>query len=289
VFDGVHVGHQALLRCALERAAAEDLTSLVVTFDRDPDQVVTPDSAAPQLLTLEDKLRFLGELGPDAILVVPFCREIADTSPDRFVSDVLLDAFDPVEIIVGKDFRFGCRASGTVDTLERFGAQHGFQVRAFTLIEVNGEPVTSTRIRRLIANGDVGDAARLLGRPHRVRGRVVRGRSVGRGLGFPTANVTPVKYAALPADGVYAGRVVVGEDSYVAGISVGTPPTFPEARDYLEAHLVDFDGDLYGSEVALEFVQRIRDQQEFGSAQDLAHAIRHDILTAIDVVRRGAR
>ena len=289
VFDGVHIGHQALVGLALERAAALGVTGLVVTFDRDPDQVVTPDSAAPQLLTLEDKLDFLSELGPHAILVVPFCRKIADTAPDRFISDVLLDAFDPVEIVVGVDFRFGCKASGTVDTLKGFGAHHAFQVRASELVEAAGGPVTSTRIRGLIADGEVGEAARLLGRPHRVRGRVARGRSMGRGLGFPTANVTPVKYAALPADGVYAGFVVVDGASHMAGISVGTPPSFPEARDYLEAHLVDFEGDLYGHEVAIEFVKRLRDQRAFTSAEDLAHAIRHDILTTVDILRGDVR
>lgn len=289
VFDGVHIGHQALVRLALERAAALGVMGLVVTFDRDPDQVVTPDAAAPQLLTLEDKLLFLSELGPDAILVVPFCRKIADTAPDRFISDVLLDAFDPAEIVVGVDFRFGCKASGTIDTLKGFGARHGFLVRASELVEASGGPVTSTRIRRLVSEGHVGDAARLLGRPPRVRGRVVRGRSVGRGLGFPTANVTPVKYAALPADGVYAGRVVVDGASHMAGISVGTPPTFPEARDYLEAHLVDFEGDLYGAQVAVEFVERMHGHQAFTSPEDLTHAIRHDILTAIDILGRDAR
>jgi riboflavin kinase / FMN adenylyltransferase len=289
VFDGVHLGHQALIRTAVERAAQAEAASLVVTFDRDPDQVVTPDSAAPQLLTLEDKLHYLGELGTETILVVPFCRRIADTAPDRFVSDVLLDAFDPVSLVVGADFRFGCRASGTVETLERFGRQHGFEVVACCLVEVDDKPVTSTRIRALVAEGEVASAARLLGRPHRVRGRVVRGRSVGRGLGFPTANVTPLKYSAVPRDGVYAGRVVHDGESHMAGISVGTPPSFPDARDYLEAHLVDFEGDLYGREVAVEFVDRIRDQREFENTEDLAHAIRDDILKAIRVLDGGVR
>jgi len=277
VFDGVHLGHQALVSDAARRAAELGVLSCVMTFDRDPDQVLTPDAAGPQLLTLEDKLAAIEALGVDAIVVVPFCRHVAEMAPDRFVSDVLADALDPIEVLVGRDFRFGRSASGTVTTLEHYGRSHGFAVVAHDLVAVDGEPVTSTRIRRLVAAGDVATANRLLGRAHRVHGTVVHGRAAGRDLGTPTANVTPVVFAALPADGVYSGAVVVEGARYVAGISVGNPPTFPEARDYLEAHLVDFDGDLYGKQVAIEFVTRLRDQRAFESAQKLAEAIRQDI------------
>jgi riboflavin kinase/FMN adenylyltransferase len=277
VFDGVHLGHQALIAEAVELAHARDVASCVVTFDRDPDQIITPDSAAPQLLTLEDKLTSLDALGCDSIVVIPFCRRIADTAPSRFISDVLADALDPVAVVVGHDFRFGRSASGTVETLERFGRGHGFEVVARDLVCIDGGPVTSTRIRRLVADGDVAAAARLLGRPHRVRGTVVHGRAAGRQFGVPTANVTPVAHSALPADGVYAGRVRLDGAVFRAGISVGNPPTFPEARDYLEAHLVDYDGDLYGEHVALEFCERLRDQRAFATPQELADAIRADI------------
>ena len=197
-------------------------------------------------------------------------------APDRFVSDVLADALQPVEVLVGRDFRFGRFASGTVETLERYGREHGFSVVAHDLVCVDGEPVTSTRIRTLVAEGDVTGANRLLGRPHRVHGTVGRGRALGRDLGTPTANVTPVAFSALPADGVYAGSAIVGDDGFVAGISVGTPPTFPQARDYLEAHLVGFEGDLYGEHIVLEFVERLRDQRAFDTDEELA-ALRSDI------------
>ncbi len=277
VFDGVHIGHQALISDTVRRARELGVLSCVMTFDRDPDQVLTPDAAGPQLLTLEDKLAAIEVLGVDAIVVVPFCRLIAEMAPDRFVSDVLADALDPVEVRVGRDFRFGRSASGNVAVLERYGLSRGFAVVAHDLVAVDGEPVTSTRIRRLVATGDVATAHRLLGRPHRVHGTVVHGRAAGRDLGTPTANVTPVVFAALPADGVYAGAVVVEDARHVAGISVGNPPTFPEAHDYLEAHLVGFDGDLYGKQVDLEFVARLRDQRAFETPDDLAEAIRRDI------------
>lgn len=277
VFDGVHVGHQALVSDTVRRARELGVLPCVMTFDRDPDQVLTPDAAGPQLLTLEDKLAAIEALGVDAIVVVPFCRRVAEMAPDRFISDVLADALDPVEVQVGRDFRFGRSASGNVAALERYGLSHGFTVVAHDLVAVDGEPVTSTRIRRLVAAGDVATANRLLGRSHRVHGTVVHGRAAGRDLGTPTANVTPVVFAALPADGVYAGTVVVEDARYMAGISVGNPPTFPEARDYLEAHLVHFDGDLYGKQVALEFVARLRDQRVFDTPDELAEAVRQDI------------
>ncbi len=155
VFDGVHVGHQALISDAVERARARDVLSCVMTFDRDPDQVLTPDAAAPQLLTIEDKLAAITELGVETVVVVPFCRLVAEMAPDRFVSDVLADALQPVEVIVGRDFRFGRYASGTVATLEHYGAEHGFGVVAHDLVCRGGEPVTSTRIRNLVVAGDV--------------------------------------------------------------------------------------------------------------------------------------
>ena len=284
VFDGVHVGHQALITDTVERARNLGVISCVMTFDRDPDQVLTPERAAPQLLTIGDKLAAIEELGVEALVVVPFCRLVAEMAPDRFVSDVLVDALQPVEVLVGRDFRFGRYASGNVAILERYGTSHGFAVVAHDLVCVAGEPVTSTRVRGLIAEGNVTAARALLGRPHRVRGSVVHGRAAGRALGVPTANVTPVAFSALPADGVYAGRVIVGDHTYLAGISVGTPPTFPEARDYLEAHLVDFEGDLYGEDIVIEFVERLRAQRAFGTGEELAEAIHADLRDAVDAI-----
>jgi riboflavin kinase/FMN adenylyltransferase len=284
VFDGVHLGHQALLRDTVADAASGNHRAIAVTFDRDPDQVVSAATAAPQLLTLSDKLEFIAETGVDLILVVPFTPMLADMAPESFVDGVLLGAMRPTAVHVGHDFRFGADAAGDVGVLQRLGLTHDFEVRPYDLVEIDGSPVTSTRIRGLIAEGDVAGAARLLGRQPRVTGTVHRGRGEGVGLGFPTANIVPVPFAALPADGVYAGRALLDDgENWAAAISVGTPPTFPDSRDYLEAHLVDFEGDLYGHAVTLEFFERLRDLRAYGSLDELTDAIASDVSQALEI------
>jgi riboflavin kinase / FMN adenylyltransferase len=283
VFDGVHLGHQALVREAVMLARTHDAASLVVTFDRDPDQVVAPAAAAPQLLDLDRKLSLLADLGPDAITVMPFTPELAATAPLAFLDEVLLGAMTPVEVVVGYDFRFGHRAEGDVDTLVRYGADHGFSVVAHELVRADGEPITSTRVRTLVARGDVAGAERLLGRPHRVRGTVHHGRGAGAGIGFATANLTVDPFAALPAPGVYAGRTVIDEVAYPAAVSVGTPPTFPEARDDFEVHVIGYEGDLYGRSLEIEFLSRLRDQRAFDSPHTLAEAIGDDVAASVRI------
>jgi len=280
VFDGVHLGHQALVRETIEVARKAGVASVVITFDRDPDRVVVPERAAPQLLEIEDKMAFLGDLGADIVLVVPFDMTVATMPPAEFIESILLAACTPAAVIVGRDFRFGRNAEGDVAVLTSLGDQHGFTVTAFDLLEVDGAPVTSTRIRGLVASGDVTTAAVLLGRPHRVRGRSVVGRGEGTALGIPTANVRPHTYAAVPADGVYAARATVLGHTYGAGVSVGVPPTFPDALDAVEVHLLGFrDGDLHGEEIAVDFIERLRDQRRFQSAAELRSVIEADLAT----------
>ncbi len=284
VFDGVHVGHQTLLQATVAEARLQGARAVAVTFDRDPDQVVAPQTAAPQLLSLADKLRFIGETGIDTVLVIPFTLDVAALLPEVFLENVLAVAMRPVALHVGRDFRFGARASGDLQVLERFGMARGFAVTGHELVEVGGAPITSTRIRRLVASGDIAAAAALLGRAPRVSGTVRRGRGEGAAIGFPTANVLPDPYAALPADGVYAGRVVFPDGSaWAAAVSVGTPPTFPEARDYVEAHLIDFEGDLYDRTLTIEFFERLRPQQAFASLTDLTAAIAADVERALEI------
>lgn len=285
VFDGVHLGHQALVRETIDCARDSHVASVVITFDRDPDRVVVPDRAAPQLLEVEDKIAFLAELGADIVLVVPFDTTVAMMPPEAFVSDILLTSCEPAAVIVGRDFRFGRNAEGDVAALSALGRHHGFLASAFDLLEIGGAPVTSTRIRTLVASGDVARAGVLLGRPHRVRGRSVVGRGEGTALGVPTANVRPHNYAAVPADGVYAARATVQGRMYDAGVSVGKPPTFPEALDAIEVHLLDFrGGDLHGEEIAVDFVEHLREQRLFGSSAELAGAIHADLATVRDLL-----
>lgn len=287
VFDGVHIGHQALLGAAVREARKLGAKSIAVTFDRDPDQVVTPDSAAPQLLSLSAKCRFILECEIDLVLVVPFDQAMASTPPEEFLDAVLGTCCQPASIHVGRDFRFGARAAGDLDTLYVWAAEHDADVQPQPLVQTGGSPVTSTRIRALIHEGRIAEASLLLGRPPRVAGTVRRGREQGREIGFPTANVEPMPFAALPPDGVYAGRAVLPDgSSYPAAISVGTPPSFPEARDYLEAHLIGFSGDLYDRAVTLEFIERLRDQRPFGSLEALSQAIAADVNAVIELAAR---
>jgi riboflavin kinase/FMN adenylyltransferase len=284
VFDGVHLGHQALVRDTVLLARAGEVTSIVITFDRDPDQVVAPATAAPQLLDLDQKLTLLAELGPDAIVVMPFTEALAHTPPLVFLDEVLLDAMTPVSVVVGYDFRFGHRAEGDVDVLVRYGADRGFTVVAHELVSVDAAPITSTRIRALVASGDVAGAARLLGRPHRVRGTVHHGRGAGTGIGFATANLLVDSFAALPADGVYAARVTIDAVTYPAAVSIGAPPSFPDASDIFEVHVIGYQGDLYDRTLPVEFLERLRDQRAFPDQESLADAIAADIAEVVRLV-----
>ncbi|MDY0087627.1 MAG: bifunctional riboflavin kinase/FAD synthetase [Coriobacteriia bacterium] len=281
VFDGVHLGHQALISSACSEARTSGSPCVAVTFDRDPDQVVTPENAAPQLLTVADKCRFLKRAGADTVLVIPFDVELALLAPGIFVEHVLLQALRPRGVHVGADFRFGRYAEGNVATLSAEGARHGFSVCAHDLLTWEGAPITSTYIRSLVARGDVSLAARLLGRDHRVTGSVVRGRGAGRrDLSVATANLLPSEHAALPADGVYAGWALVDGTLHKAALSVGVPPTFAGARHQLEAHVLDFDEDLYGRSLTVGFTRRLRSQRRFSSLVELSAAIKGDIEAA---------
>ncbi|MCX8006753.1 MAG: riboflavin biosynthesis protein RibF [Coriobacteriia bacterium] len=278
VFDGVHLGHQALIQTCRSRAADLGTASVVVTFDRDPDRVVAPDRAALQLLELEDKVEALSALGIDAIVVVPFNAAVASMSPEAFVHEVLLAACRPLVVVVGEDFRFGRGASGDVTSLAAIGEHASFEVEPHPLVRVGGAPVTSTRIRSLVAGGQVAAAAQLLGRPHRLRGTVIRGRGIGARLGAPTANLLTHAYAATPAPGVYACWANLGFERHPAAVFVGKPLTLAQSQPGVEAHLIGYgSGPLYGREMALDFVDRLRDVERFEDERALAAAIAADI------------
>lgn len=285
VFDGVHAGHQKLLAAAVKAARRQRVASIALTFDRDPDQVVTPDAVAPQLLSLADKCELIADTGVDHVVVVPFTLELARLEPEEFLDKVLARVCDPVAIHVGQDFHFGARAAGDVDTLFVWGVEHGADVEGHKLHSIWGEPVTSTRIRQLVAEGDMAGAERLLTRPHRLRGVVVRGREQGRELGFPTANVETGPYAALPPDGVWAGWAETPDGKvWPSAISVGRPPMFPDAPWALEVHIIGASGDFYGDELIVEFVAHLRDHQRFDSLDALKDAIAADVEQVGDVL-----
>ena len=281
-YDGVHLGHRALLADLSTRAAAAGLSTVVVTFDRHPASVVRPESAPRQLTGLEQKLELLADAGIARTVVIPFDEARANESAEDFVREVLVDQLGARLVVVGEDFHFGHGRKGNVGLLRELGAEHGFEVVGVHLTGDDTEAVSSTRIRSLIAGGDVEGAARLLGRPHEVRGSVVRGD--GRGgpeLGFPTANLAVPDDIALPADGVYAGHYRRPDGSvHRAAVNVGRRPTFYEAGTapvLVEAYLLHFDGDLYDQPAALRFVERIRGQERFESVDALVERMRVDV------------
>jgi riboflavin kinase / FMN adenylyltransferase len=281
-YDGVHLGHRALLADLSARAAEAGLTTVVVTFDRHPAAVVRPESAPKQLTSLDQKLELLADAGMERTVVIPFDEERADETAEDFVKEVLVDRLGARLVVVGEDFHFGHGRKGNVDLLRRLGAEDGFEVVGVGLTGDGAEPVSSTRIRALLAAGEVEDAARLLGRLHEVRGPVVRGD--GRGgteLGFPTANLSVPDDIALPADGVYAGHYRRPDGTvHRAAVNVGRRPTFFEAGTapvLVEAYLLHFDGDLYGEPARVSFAHRLRDEQRFDSVEELVAQMREDV------------
>lgn len=276
-YDGVHLGHQKLIGETVRQAAEQGLPSLVLTFDPHPREVLQPGSHPPILTTLRRKAELIEQCGVDALCVVPFTRAFAKLSPQEFVLDTLVARLHPAKVIVGENFTFGNKAAGKVDTLAALGDTFGFEVEVLTLVNEGTHTISSTFIRSCVDAGDVRLATAALGRPHRIEGLVVRGDMRGRGLGFPTANLRPPMYSAIPADGVYAGWMTVRERPRAAAISVGTNPTYSGTERRVESYLLDFEGDLYGEQVQLDFVERIRPMVKFGSSEELVTQIEQDV------------
>jgi riboflavin kinase / FMN adenylyltransferase len=291
-YDGVHLGHQMLLGDLRDRADALGLVTEVVTFDRHPATVVRPDSAPLQLTDLEQKLELLAAQSVDRTVVVRFDENRAAEPAEDFVTEVLVNALGARLVVVGSDFHFGHDRLGNVELLEKMGAKHGFDVVGVGLeIDSEGSPVSSTRIRELIAAGDVAEAGRLLGRHHELRGEVQAGDSRGGPeLGFPTANVAVLPGMALPRVGIYAGWYVRPDGSrYQVAISLGHRPTFHDdmSDPLLEAYLLDFDGDLYGERARVAFVDRLRDELRFDSVDDLIAQMERDVHDTRLVLKAG--
>ena len=280
VFDGVHLGHQMLIRRVVERAAELGVEAGCVTFHPHPEDVLRPESDIPHLGALEDRLEAIRELGISLVEVIPFTWVLARETPEQFV-DRLLTRFILRELWVGSDFALGRGRSGTPDRLARIGMVRGFRVFTVPPVEWGGEVVSSSRIRALLAEGRVEEAAELLGRPYRLRGRVVPGDGRGRHLGFATANLAVDERLCVPGNGVYAVWAVLdGEQPRPAVANVGLRPTFDGSTRSIEVHLLDFADDLYGRLLAVDFVARLRGERRFGSVDALVEQIRQDITSA---------
>lgn len=290
-YDGVHLGHRAVIAEVARIAGERALTTVVVTFDRHPAEVVRPESA-PRLLTdLEQKLELLDSVGVDLTYVVEFDEERAKESAEDFVDDLLVARLDARFVVVGEDFHFGHRRRGDVALLRDMGRSRGFTVEGLDLLGPadlganggDGSRISSTAIRRMLGNGDVVGAAEFLGRPHEVRGTVEHGD--GRGgaqLGFPTANLKLPSNIQLPQDGIYAGWFLRADgERHPTAISLGHRPTFydrPRGAALLECHLLDFRGDLYGESVAVRFIERIRSEERFDSVEALIERMEDDVV-----------
>jgi riboflavin kinase / FMN adenylyltransferase len=289
VFDGVHRGHQATVGHAVKRAKDLGLQSVVLTFDPHPAEVVRPGSHPAVLTEPAYKAELVEQLGVDVLCVVPFTPDFSRLAPEAFVHDVLVEHLHAAVVVVGENFRFGRRAAGDVALLGRLGRTFGFAVESAPLITVEDAGTTvfsSTYIRACIDAGDVRAAAAALGRPHRLEGIVVRGDQRGREIGFPTANLRCGRYAAVPADGVYAAWLVRrrGGQPLPAAVSIGTNPTFSGRERRVEAYVLDFDGDLYGEQVALDFAVRLREMRRYEGIEPLVAQIRQDVEETRDVL-----
>ena len=300
MYDGVHRGHQKLIGTAVARARAMRRPCLLLTFDPHPAEVVRPGSHPAILTAMDRKAELVAALGVDAMCVLPFTPEFSRLSPETFTHTVLVEHLHAAQVVIGQNFTYGHKAGGNVDSLVAEGRRFGFAVEGVPLANVGardggvgggsegaGEEdvtISSTYIRACVAAGDLGPAARALGRPHRVDGIVVRGDRRGRDLGYPTANVESPPFSAIPADGVYAGHLVTRDprsgasrQRFPAAISVGTNPTFQGSRRTVEAYVLDFDGDLYGEHVGVEFAQRLRPMAAFPDVAALVEAIAKDV------------
>lgn len=279
-FDGVHRGHRVLLRRVVDTAQARDLRAVAVTFDPHPAAILRPGTQPPRLQTVDDRLAALGDAGIDLVVVLAFTPQLAASSPERFVQQVLAGPLEARRVVVGTNFRFGHRAAGDVVTLVECGARRGVEVEAVTLLDLDGQPLSSSLVRRHLSDGNVEAAARALGRPYALRGQVVAGEGRGRTIGVPTANLDVAPDMALPADGVYAGHAKSGDLVWPAVTNVGVRPTFGGTTRTIEVHLLDADVDLYGSTLQVAFAHRIRGEQRFSSAEELVARIAQDVIEA---------
>lgn len=286
-FDGFHRAHRKLVEQAATLARKDGSPVVVLTFDPHPLTVVAPQHTPPRLTTVEQKLHLLKEAGADVVVVARSTPDLLGLEAGRFVEDVLIRLFHPTHIVEGPSFGFGRGRKGTPELLAEVAGRFECEVRIVDPIRLTLEGehdvmVSSSLVRRLVAAGRIDDASFCLSRPYAVTGTVAEGARRGRTIGFPTANLADIEQL-VPGDGVYAGRALVGDQSYAAAISVGRTPTFGRGDRQVEAHLLDFDTDIYGQSIQIDFERRLRDQCTFASATELTDQLRHDV----EAVRSG--
>ncbi|MBI5640157.1 MAG: bifunctional riboflavin kinase/FAD synthetase [Nitrospirae bacterium] len=282
-FDGLHLGHQELIKMIISRARETDGTSLVVTFRPHPLKILAPEKCPPLISIYEEKIRLFERLGIDVLVKIPFNVDFSTMPPRDFVKNILCDMLGAKEIYVGYNYRFGKGREGNIQMLKKLGEELGFTVREVEQISIGSEVISSTKIRQLLKDGEVEHASRLLGRSYAITGIVVRGDGRGKGLGFPTANIVP-KHMIIPANGVYAVRLFVRDRLYDGIANIGLRPTFSKETLTVEVNIFNFNEDIYSEEVSLFFISRIREEKKFHGAGELVRQIEKDLIKAKEIL-----
>jgi riboflavin kinase / FMN adenylyltransferase len=288
-FDGVHAGHRVLVNTVLEKAGQKNGRSVIVTFDPHPRDIINPGKQGIKLLTtLKERCQLLSDIGIDEMIVIPFDRDFSLLSSEAFVRDIIWKKIGVSEFVIGYDHQFGKNREGTIETVQKLGREFGFDVHVVSKQEVGDKTVSSSAIRKALQDrGDVELAARLLERPYLLHGTVVHGDNRGKQIGFPTANIKPEHpNKVIPKNGVYAVRTLAGDRFYGGMMNIGVRPTFDGQKETLEVHLFDFDMDIYGTTVQIHFIQRIRDEQQFGSVDQLVEQLHRDKKNSRDILNR---
>jgi riboflavin kinase/FMN adenylyltransferase len=285
-FDGIHLGHQQLIKILKDKALSYKCASAIYTFDKHPLNVLCPDKAPALLMNNKQKLSVLRQYGIDYIILNEFNKAFADIPADKFVNNILFGLYHVKSVIVGFDFTFGYKGQGDAQLLKDEGQKRGIDVVIVPPVKVNGVTVSSSLIRRLVNDGCVEEAARYLGRPFALLGEVHAGHKMGHKLGFPTANLTPDPGVVVPRSGVYATEAVISgmDGTWKAVTNIGTRPTFNDTHISIETHILDYDGQLYGQELEIRFISRLRDEMLFSNPERLARQIREDIDMAREVL-----
>jgi riboflavin kinase/FMN adenylyltransferase len=278
-FDGVHRGHQDMIAQLVKRAKSEEVPSILLTFNPPPLALLAPDKVPPRLMTFPDKCAHLSHLGVDALIEIPTTIAFLQQTPREFFNDIVIKHMRAIGMMEGENFCFGKARAGNIHTLEELCTEHGIHLEVFGSYHLQDELVSSTRIRQLINQGQVEQAADLMGRPYALQGLVIEGQQRGRTIGFPTANLGRIE-TIIPGSGVYAGVAHVHDKPYRAAIHIGENPTFDDAERKIEVHLLDFHGEIYGETMTVDFRHKIRDILKFHSAIELQFQIQNDVETA---------
>ncbi|MHB0997782.1 MAG: bifunctional riboflavin kinase/FAD synthetase [Armatimonadota bacterium] len=285
VFDGVHIGHQLIMKIVRDSARDLHARSIAVTFDRNPEELVLKSGSPPYISTLDQKLRLIEEQGIDLAVVLPLRADILALTPEQFITDIICDKLNAVKVVVGTNFFFGKGRSGNVNLMQEMGAKLGFEVTSVQPVMIDNQTVSSTLIRSLISEGNVERAKTLLDHPFSLAGTVVEGQQIGRTLGYPTANIKPVEKQVIPGNGIYTVSTIIDDKRWPGVCSIGTRPTVGGVSATIEVYIIGFSGNIYGQKLEIEFHHRLRDEIRFEHLKDLIQQIGRDVERAMELMK----